>query len=292
MDKSDDFNTRVFDAEIACIDKIGLNGAIILHQIQYWIDLTRQQAAINEEIKTKHYINGKWWIYNTYEQWQEQFPFWSTRTIKREFAKLKKAGVVIAGCYNLKGYDQTKWYTISENALKNLKKSHSAKLSQWNMPNCHDALGQNGTTNTIEYPKENNTEYGECKRDFLSDDKKTVSPAATDKAINYKILNRQIQKICDEEYTGNHDYCFDILKYYFERYKEHIGMDHPRITSTNMRRIIDVLCNGTDIFEPTDSVQWKTLIDKYFDTPFENCDYRINHFVSNEIINSVCSTTG
>lgn len=279
------FNTRVFDVEIACIDEIGLNGAIILHQIQYWLDVTRQQAASNEEIRAKHFINGKWWIYNTYEQWQEQFPFWSTRTIKREFTKLKKAGVVIAGRYNLKGYDQTKWYTISENVLENLIKSHSAKLSQWKMPNCHDALGQNGTTNTIEYPKENSTEYGECKRDFLSDDKKTVL-TASDKVINYKILKRQIQKICDEEHAGNQEYCFDVLRYYFERYKEHTGRDHPRINNANMRSIIDVLCNGTDIFEPNDSNEWKTLIDKYFDTSFQSCDYRINHFVSEEIINN------
>lgn len=286
MDRAEDYNTRVFDADIACIDEIGLNGAIILHQLQYWLDVTRQQAAANEDIKKKHYINGKWWIYNTYEQWQEQFPFWCTRTIMREIKRLEKAGVIIVGRYNLKGYDQTRWYTISEKVLETLIKSHYDKLSQWNMSDCHNALGQNVITNTKEYSENNNKEYVKGKRDFLSEDKKPAAPAATNKPINYKVLKRQIQKICDTEHEGNTEYCFDILKYYFERYKSNTGREHPRISSTNMSSIIDVLCYGTELYEPNDSGEWKTLIDKYFDTPFQNCDYHINHFVSPEIINN------
>ena len=45
--------------ELAC--KIGLNEAIILQQLNYWI---------NKSTKT---YDGKQWVYNTYNDWQKQF---------------------------------------------------------------------------------------------------------------------------------------------------------------------------------------------------------------------------
>ena len=280
MQDQDSIYIRTYDVRIACIDEIGLNGAMILSQLQYWIRVTQKQAATNEAVRKKHCINGKWWIYNTFEQWQEQFPFWSTRTIMREFKKLEKSGVVITGRFNQKGYDQTKWYTVSEKVLESLMNTHCDKLATITpMTNCHNATEQSVTTNTKEYTNNN---YIEGKRDFLSEDKK---PTHLNKPINYQILKGQVQKICDEYHSGSQEYCFDILSYYLKKYETNTGQNHPCIKSDNLKRIIDVLCEGTELFEPTDSEQWKTLIDNYFDTPFENCDYRINHFLSNGGIN-------
>ena len=52
---------------------IGLNEAIILQQIHYWLD-----ARINNNIR-----RDVRWVYNSYSKWLEQFPFWSEKTIKR-----------------------------------------------------------------------------------------------------------------------------------------------------------------------------------------------------------------
>ncbi|OME80083.1 hypothetical protein BK120_19780 [Paenibacillus sp. FSL A5-0031] len=83
---------------LACL--IGLNESIILQQFHYWLD------------KSTHQHNGKLWVYNTYEAWQEQFPFWSISTIRRIIGSLEKCGLIITGNYNHAGFDKTKWYTI------------------------------------------------------------------------------------------------------------------------------------------------------------------------------------
>lgn len=86
--------------------KIGLNEAIVLQQIHYWL-------VNNEDKKSPdHYRDGRWWTFNTLDEWQRDFPFWSTRTIQRVLDSLRRMGLVLTGCYNKSGYDKTLWYTI------------------------------------------------------------------------------------------------------------------------------------------------------------------------------------
>lgn len=81
--------------------KVGLNESIILQQLHYWLD------------KSKHVKDGRRWVYNSYADWQEQFPFWSEATIKRTITKLENQGYILTGNYNKKAFDRTKWYTIN-----------------------------------------------------------------------------------------------------------------------------------------------------------------------------------
>jgi len=82
---------------------IGLNAAIILQQVRYWLgDKRRPQVR-----------DGRRWVYNTYPQWQAQFPFWSLATIKKTFRELEERGLLLAAQrYNRAPTDRTKWYTI------------------------------------------------------------------------------------------------------------------------------------------------------------------------------------
>jgi DnaD/phage-associated family protein len=80
--------------------KVGLNEAIVLQQFHYWLE------------KSTNVHDGFKWIYNTYAQWQEQFPWWSESTLRRTITKLEKSGVIIAGNYNKMKIDNTKWYRI------------------------------------------------------------------------------------------------------------------------------------------------------------------------------------
>ena len=57
---------------------IGLNEAIILQQLHCRLE------------RSDHEHEGRRWVYNTLEQWQEQCPFWSIPTIKRAFTVLRK----------------------------------------------------------------------------------------------------------------------------------------------------------------------------------------------------------
>lgn len=84
---------------------IGLNEALVLQQLHYWLDPRR---GIGKE------QDGRRWVYNTYEQWQEQFPFWSTRTIQNIMLGLEKAELIEStDRFNRDSRDRTKWYTIN-----------------------------------------------------------------------------------------------------------------------------------------------------------------------------------
>lgn len=130
--------------------KIGLNEAIMLQQIHFW--LTRKP----------HEKDGRQWIYNTYAEWATQFPFWSESTIKRTIRSLEKKGLIITGNFNKAKFDKTKWYTIDYDKLEDLSSPSGQNDlstgqndlsigSEWSVE-----TGQNEQTNTIEYPEINN----------------------------------------------------------------------------------------------------------------------------------------
>ncbi|WP_110927006.1 hypothetical protein [Bacillus massiliglaciei] len=85
--------------------KLGLKEAIVLQTIHYWLE------------RSSHYIDGRTWVYNTYQGWHEQLPFLSAETIKRTIRGLEKNGYLISGNYNRLKLDKTKWYTIDYTKL-------------------------------------------------------------------------------------------------------------------------------------------------------------------------------
>ncbi|WP_342772322.1 DnaD domain protein [Robertmurraya yapensis] len=80
---------------------IGLNEAIFLQQIHYWLQ------------RSNHVISGRKWIYNSYPDWEKQFPFWSKRTLIRIIKSLDDQGLITIGQYNKYKVDKTNWYTIN-----------------------------------------------------------------------------------------------------------------------------------------------------------------------------------
>lgn len=94
---------------------IGLNESIVLQQIHYWLN-----PRINKTIKDHHH-----WVYNSYDQWKEQFPFWSAITIKRTFQSLEKMGLLITKNFNASGFNKTKWYRIDYKKLEDYARDAS-----------------------------------------------------------------------------------------------------------------------------------------------------------------------
>ena len=79
----------------------GINQAIVLQQFQYWIS------------RSNNFVDGRKWIYNTYEDWQKQFPWLTTRTIKNIVKSLVEQDVLIIGNHNKLSFDRTNWYAIN-----------------------------------------------------------------------------------------------------------------------------------------------------------------------------------
>lgn len=104
----------VFDVDLA--NCIGVDEAIIVSQIKYWMD------------RTEHVYDERKWVYNTIESWSEQFSFWSKDKVFRLLKKLEKDGILITGNYNKNKYDRTKWYSIDEKLLESILNNHKDKL--------------------------------------------------------------------------------------------------------------------------------------------------------------------
>ncbi|MDH1756161.1 hypothetical protein [Citrobacter braakii] len=114
---------------------IGLNEAIALQQINYWLKDTTSGME----------RDGVRWIYNTTEQWLEQFPFWSESTLKRTFTRLKTLGVLKIEQLNKSQRDMTNFYTINyESELLDEVKVTESKRSKCALPS-----GQNDTMEEV-----------------------------------------------------------------------------------------------------------------------------------------------
>ncbi len=91
---------------LACL--LGVEEALFLQQVHFWLQ------------KSKHVQGGKCWIYNSYREWQKQFPFFSAKKIQRLALSLEKKGILVSGNFNKIAYDKTKWYRIDYEALNAL----------------------------------------------------------------------------------------------------------------------------------------------------------------------------
>ena len=95
---------------------IGLNGAIVIQQLHYWL----------ENPKIGRVVDGEKWVDNSYAEWQENFPFWSVATIKRIFADLEESGFVISGQFDKSDWSQRKSYRIVYETLDSINLTQSS----------------------------------------------------------------------------------------------------------------------------------------------------------------------
>ena len=136
----------LFDEHPILIDKklaavIGFNEAVVLQQLNYWLHSNSAKK-----------IDGRLWVYNSYDNWRkDNFPFWSTRTIRRIFDSCEKKGVILTGNFNKAGFDKTKWYSIDENKINDLMDSPCGQNGQTEWTKWPDGSGQDVHTNTIYY---------------------------------------------------------------------------------------------------------------------------------------------
>jgi len=96
-----------FRAEDAC--SYGDREAIMISYFRYWITKNRSNG--------KHFYDGHYWTYNSIMALSRIMPYWSVKQIRNTLDSLIKKGVLIEGNYNKAGYDRTKWYAFSDEAL-------------------------------------------------------------------------------------------------------------------------------------------------------------------------------
>lgn len=115
--------------------KIGLQEAIVLQQVHYWL-----QAA-------KPRDGGGRWVFNTYEQWAEQFPFWSPEAIRKIFKSLRDKGLIASRPRGLHAFDRVNEYTIDYDVLEGLHPEESTGSSGANRPDNPEKFTASERTN-------------------------------------------------------------------------------------------------------------------------------------------------
>ena len=160
---------------------VGLNEAIILQQVHYWLK------------RTEHLMEGKPWVYNSYVQWRGQFPFWSHDTIKRAIQHLEALGVLISTArFNRKPIDKTKWYTINYDRLNDVCGSTTMQNAPTTM--------QNAPTSEQSAPMDDaKCTDGRCKMHPLPE----ITTETTSEILKTKTTRaRKVRKLPRPDYTA------------------------------------------------------------------------------------------
>lgn len=95
---------HVFDTDVA--KKYGVNAAIILQNIAYWI--------MQNEANEINFYDGRYWTFNSKRAYGELFPYMTAKQIRTAIEKLVEEGILVTGNYNKLAYDRTAWYALTE----------------------------------------------------------------------------------------------------------------------------------------------------------------------------------
>lgn len=233
---------------------IGLNEAIVLQQIHYWCNIN-QKAGNNLR-------DGYYWVYNSYSEWQKQFPWWCERTIKTIFTHLEKKGLLISGNYNKMPMDRTKWYRINYDALESLTETTSCKSCPMDSANITQPIPKINAENT-----DNNGKMEEWGRAMCPADSSVENPSGD---ISVPIVERSVEEVSQ------------FINWYFEQYQDCFGTPHPNIKSNQRIRVT----NKLNAFLEENCLDINALQDMtyaFFDN-VEYSDHNINHFATDGIL--------
>jgi len=106
-----------------------------------------------------------------------------------------------------------------------------------------------------------------------------------------RLARRAYHNVQDDLFSGCPYSMEDILsvfRYYFQKYEDTFDEVHPNIRVSQIEYIIEVMpyigndgnsSAGGDI----NAESYEALIDKHFQTKYQNCDFNINHFFAGDI---------
>lgn len=125
-----------FNIEYA--EKYGIEEAIIIEHLIFWIKKNKANEKHNHENRT--------WTYNSAKAFTSLFPYMSESKIRRVLDSLIEKGIIIKGNYNKLNYDRTIWYAFQdEEAFVKMNKCISRKC-EMDMPKMGNGFPENERT--------------------------------------------------------------------------------------------------------------------------------------------------
>jgi len=91
----------------------GINAAIILNHIEFWIEKNKADGRNQHDDRT--------WTYASIHSLTQIFAYMSVGHIRGALRKLESKGAILAGNYNKHAYDRTKWYALGKETPHLLK---------------------------------------------------------------------------------------------------------------------------------------------------------------------------
>jgi len=158
-----DGEVRVIHVELAC--RIGEPESQFIGQLHYWLKTS------------KHEVNGRRWIYNTVNEWCEQFPYWSKRKMETVLKSCRAQGLIDVGEYNKHKQDRTKWYSINYDHPK-FSEGHTAESAD-----SHTAKMADSDTAKSADSNHKNTQETKQKNTDISPKAKTVEQVAAEQGL-------------------------------------------------------------------------------------------------------------
>lgn len=189
--------------------------AIILQQVQYWLS------------RSNFIFNNRKWVYNTLDEWHEQFPWITKKSVGDKFRSLEKKGILIVGNFNKLKYDRTKWYSIDYDKLNSLinnenidenvdmtDKEVSSSCIEKKLPH---GRGKNFLMEEEETSssKEKKLRHGRGKN-FSIEEEETSSPIP-ETTRNYAEITQRVRSESDSKFQNSKPKVLDQLGIEFEK---------------------------------------------------------------------------
>lgn len=167
-----------------------VEAAIVLQQVHYW--LGKKGGKI---------IDGVHWIYNTYEQWLEQFPWLTKWRLRKVFYQLRATEILKFAQHDQHEYKRRGYYTIDYEKLKALQQSM-----------CELDTHRNAETQTIEMCNAHTSieQENSLQKDLPTQNTHPPHPAVVNEKIDQEKEDHQEQtmtltpEITEVEKTENH----------------------------------------------------------------------------------------
>ncbi|WKT76974.1 hypothetical protein [Lysinibacillus fusiformis] len=170
---------------------IGLNNAIVVQQVHYWLRISKNER------------DGQKWVYKTIDEWHEEFPFWSKRTLERVIESLEDIKILVSGNYNKLKMDRTKWYRINyeilneccNDAYRQNGGMETDKMAESKLTTCQNGKRQNGVNDSDKMTVPITRDYTENTTETTQRKSSNRKRVYDESSVHYQLANRLYEKI-------------------------------------------------------------------------------------------------
>ena len=110
------FCGRSIPLDPALAEVFGVNGALVIQQLHHLVRINHGREG--------HVFNGLTWVWETYEEWNQQFPWMSIGTVRNTLDRLVDQGIVMKAEKNPHQWRRQLYYRLDYDCLTSIMCQH------------------------------------------------------------------------------------------------------------------------------------------------------------------------